>query len=139
MKRAAVRRRASGLAVAIAAVAAVLGGCGGDSLEVSDGLQAIERAALIPREDADQLPDFVDGIATYGDPRWFIEFDAGAVCEGDDVRLEIDDGDRPDELVVTVRQSDVGDCDDAQDVRHVVLVMAEEYADARIVEIVVAE
>ena len=128
------------LSAALAAAAAVvLGGCGGDSLEVTDGLQAIERAELIPRDDADQLPEFVDGIATYGDPRWFIEFPAGAVCEGDDVRLEIDDGDEPDELVVTVRQSDVGDCDDAEDVRHVVLVMAEEYADARIVEVVVDE
>lgn len=134
------RRSLRVLALAAAASAAVvLAGCGGDRLDVADGLQAIERAELIPLDDVDQLPEFVDGIATYGDPRWFIEFPAGARCEADEVALEIDDGDRPDELIVTVRHSDVGDCDDAAESRHVVLVMTEEFADARIVEVVIAE
>ncbi|MFN3216567.1 MAG: hypothetical protein ACE367_08755 [Acidimicrobiales bacterium] len=129
----------SAVAGAAAATALVLTGCGGDRLDVADGLQAIERAELIPLDDVDQLPEFVDGIATYGDPRWFIEFPAGARCEGDEVALEIDDGEEPDELIVTVRHSDVGDCDDTEETRHVVLVMTEEFADARIVEIVIVE
>lgn len=123
----------------VASAAVVLTGCGGDRLDVADGLQAIERAELIPLDDVDQLPEFVDGIATYGDPRWFIEFPAGARCEGDEVALEIDDGDGPDELIVTVRHSDVGSCDDAEQNRHVVLVMTEDFADARVVEVVIAD
>lgn len=134
-----VTTRAMGAVAVVASVAVLVTGCGGDRLDVADGLQAIERAELIPRDDVDQLPEFVDGIATYGDPRWFIEFPAGGRCDGDEVALEIDDGDEPDELIVTVRHSDVGDCAEVAENRHVVLVMTEEYADARVVEVVIAE
>lgn len=133
-----LRSRRIGVVVTAVAGMALLAGCAGDRLEVTDPLETLDSAELVTADREDELPtadEFVDGIFTYGDRRWFFRFEAGATCEGDEILFSVRSGEADDELVAEVRSTDAGDCDDAADFRTVVIVLAEPFADARFVEL----